>query len=160
MQSLPCMKLVIFLNRIWTLHLNKSRSPAHRRSISKTFLPSLSPSLHVSYSVWKGGSLGTSVGQLSREGGGGGGGGGGSVTANQLLPPRLAQPESSSRSCLTSAAHSHFLELQHFTSSTQYVIWHFFHLTFLINPCALTTLLNSNNTVMQKNCYNFVTRVA
>lgn len=102
------MKLVISLHRLngnWTLHLNKSGSPPHRQSVTKTFLPSLSPSLHVSYSVWTGGSLGTSVGQLSGEGGGC------SVTTNQLFPPG----ESSSLSCLNSAAHSRFLDLQHAT---------------------------------------------
>lgn len=67
---------------------------------SKHSFPPLSPSLRVSYSVWTGGSLGTSVGQLSEEGGGGAQG--------------LSRLESTTHSCLK--------DLQQFNSSTQYVI--------------------------------------
>lgn len=54
-------------------------------------LPSLFLSLHASCSVWTGGSLGTSAGQLSKEGGGG------AHITNPIFPlPSLAGPKMSS----------------------------------------------------------------
>lgn len=70
---------------------------------SKHSFPPLSPSLRVSYSVRTGGSLGTSVGQLSEERGG----------VGELLR---------GLSRLESTTHSRLKDLQQFNSSTQYVI--------------------------------------
>lgn len=53
--------------------------------------PPLFPSLCVSYSVWTGGNLGTSVGQLSEEEGGGRRGGGLGVLKVGINHPLLFQ---------------------------------------------------------------------